>query len=336
MTRRWLRHPLNRRAWEVLAVAVLAGCVSTPYPQATLQELRWPRDDPRVAFERVVQTRADISRGGILSWIRGDRKERLFDRPYGIAWDGDSLVVADPGAGMVLRLSSSGRVRTSLEGLLESPIGVAVCLGEIFVSDARAGNVAVLDQRLRFTRWQARGLDRPTGIVCGDEGQVFVVETGSHSIVLLQNSGVEWRFGSRGSGLGEFNFPTALTLANGSLWIADVLNFRLQRLRIENREIKFAFGRLGDTAGEMPRIKDVGIDASGSIWVTDAHLDRVSLYTQTGDLLMSLGGSGSALGDFSFPAGIATHADGRVAVVDSLNRRIQVFRLIDHEGERNE
>ena len=77
----------------------------------------------------------------------------------------------------------------------------------------------------------------------------------------------------------------------------------------------------------MPRLKSVAVDAQGHLWVSDAHLDRVSLYDDRGALLISIGGRGDEPGRFSFPAGIAAHADGRVAVVDSLNRRVQLFRV---------
>jgi hypothetical protein len=49
--------------------------------------------------------------------------------------------------------------------------------------------------------------------------------------------------------------------------------------------------------------------------------------------MMSLGGSGGAPGQFSFPAGIAAHSDGRIAVVDAFNLRVQVFRLIERQQE---
>ena len=62
--------------------------------------------------------------------------------------------------------------------------------------------------------------------------------------------------------------------------------------------------------------------------MSDAHLDQVSIYTAEGQLLLSLGRSGSAPGEFAFPAGVAAHPDGRVAVADALNRRVQVFRLL--------
>ena len=59
----------------------------------------------------------------------------------------------------------------------------------------------------------------------------------------------------------------------------------------------------------------------------DLRSDDRKRYQPDGTFLAALGGSGSGPGEFAFPAGIAIHADGRVAVIDSLNRRVQVFRL---------
>ena len=74
----------------------------------------------------------------------------------------------------------------------------------------------------------------------------------------------------------------------------------------------------------------------GNLWVSDAHLDQVALYRGDGTFLTSVGGSGSEPGQFSFPAGIAAHEDGRVAVVDSLNQRIQIFKVsVSDDGRAN-
>ena len=136
----------------------------------------------------------------------------------------------------------------------------------------------------------------------------------------------EW--GGRGAGPGLFNFPAALSLHAGNLWVGDTLNFRVQRLDAIRGEPVGTFGRLGDAAGEMPRIKGVAVDAAGILWVSDAHLDRVALFRPDGTFLTDIGGKGELPGEFSFPAGLAAHPDGRVAIVDSLNRRIQIFRRV--------
>jgi sugar lactone lactonase YvrE len=123
----------------------------------------------------------------------------------------------------------------------------------------------------------------------------------------------------------------SLVVAGDALWVGDVLNFRLQRLHAGSGRPLGVFGQLGDAGGEMPRIKGVAVDTTGYIWVSDAHLDQVALYNDDGDFLMNLGGRGESPGEFAFPAGIAAHPDGRVAVADSLNRRIQIFSLVNQQ-----
>jgi DNA-binding beta-propeller fold protein YncE len=152
-------------------------------------------------------------------------------------------------------------------------------------------------------------------------------------VVVLEPDGSRHFIGYRGNGDGAFNFPTTLAAANGWLWVGDTLNFRIQRLDPNSGVVLGTFGRLGDHAGEMPRIKGIAIDSAGHPWVSDAHLDRVSVYSTEGELLISIGSGGSAPGQFSFPAGVAAHPSGRVAVVDMLNRRVQIFRVMASERE---
>jgi DNA-binding beta-propeller fold protein YncE len=139
--------------------------------------------------------------------------------------------------------------------------------------------------------------------------------------------------GKRGEGPAEFNFPTSVAVDDGSLWVGDTLNFRVQRLDLATGRFLDSFGRIGDGPGDMPRGKAVEVDPEGRIWVSDAVLDAVSLFDSGGRLLLSIGAKGSAPGQFSFPAGIAIRPDGVVAVADSLNRRIQILEILPGEGE---
>ena len=45
-----------------------------------------------------------------------------------------------------------------------------------------------------------------------------------------------------------------------------------------------------------------------------------------GDLLYYFGGKGTGAGEFQLPEGLFIDQDDRIYVVDSFNRRIQVFR----------
>lgn len=315
------------------AFGLLAACSTLPREKALpLGELAWPPGNPRVRLDHVIATRADARKGSALDWIAGRRDEPLFDRPFAASWLGGSLVIADPGAHRVVITGEGRAPRTSAAGVLDTPMGVASCLAGVVVADARLGKVALFDRELHLVRWLAQGLDRPTGIGCvGD--RVFVVETGAHRVVVLEPDGTRQTVGVRGSGPGEFNFPAALTTTPGDVWVGDTMNFRLQRFDAATLAPVGAFGHLGDAPGEMPRIKGLAVDAQGHLWVSDASLDQVALYRTDGTFLMDLGRNGRAPGEFAFPAGIAAHPDGRVAVVDSLNRRIQVFRIIPAGGK---
>lgn len=313
-------------------LSVLAGACSTGggSARAPTGTRAWPPEDPRVRLEAVIEPRPSRPPlGAILGSLAGNRERPGLVRPYGVAWDGDGLLVTDPGAGRLIEIDARGRVVRA--AAFESPIGVARCPEGVVATDSRAGLVALLDSTLRLRRLLAEGLDRPTGVACR-KGEIFVAETGAHRIVVLApEGGSPGRIrilGRRGDGPGELNFPTSLALDGDALWVGDTLNFRVQRLDPMTGEPMADFGRLGDAPGELPRLKGVAVDSQGTVWVADAHLDRVALFQADGTFLLALGRPGSAPGELSFPAGIAAHPDGRVAVVDSLNRRIQVFRRL--------
>ncbi len=321
--------PFARQAFLTVAALGSLGCGGLRIKEQTLPpDLAWPAGEPRVRLERVIQQRS--SGAPLASRLAGSGVAAIFARPHGVAWDGGDLIVADPSARRVLRVAASGRVTSSPEGAAGAPVSVAVCAAGIVASDSEGGRVALLGPDLRRKRWWAEGLNRPTGLACQGE-TVFVAETGGHRVVAIGADGANRTIGERGEGPGRFNFPTVLSLAGGALLVGDTLNFRIQQLDPSTGAFLGSFGQLGDAAGEMPRLKGVAADAAGHIWVSDAYLDQVSLYDGQGGLLLSLGGPGSAPGRFSFPAGVAASPDGRVAVADALNRRVQVFRLVDQD-----
>lgn len=302
--------------------AVLAGLAVTLLGTSVAAQVR-------VDVERVIASSSDV-RGkavNVLAALSGRRHEPLFNRPYGLAWDGDDILVSDPAGHRVIRIGRSGAT-ASADGALEDPVGIAVCGSGIVVTDTRTGRVALLDARLRVVRWLAERLARPTGVAC-TSNRIFVVETGAHRLLEIDaHGGILRTIGERGPEPGQFNFPTAVAIAGTSLFVGDTLNFRVQQLDLSTGRFVAAFGTLGDAAGDTPRIKGVAVDEGGRIWVSDGYLDQLAVYTATGAFITDIGRTGHSPGEFALPAGVAAHASGRVAVADSLNRRVQVLRVV--------
>ncbi len=71
---------------------------------------------------------------------------------------------------------------------------------------------------------------------------------------------------------------------------------------------------------------DVSIAPSGDIYVADGYgASRVHRFSRDGKLIATWGEPGNEPGQFSTPHGILSLADGRVAVTDRENNRLQVF-----------
>ncbi|KIU14393.1 SMP-30/gluconolactonase/LRE family protein [Mycolicibacterium llatzerense] len=104
-----------------------------------------------------------------------------FDQLYGVAVDGDAVVVAEFGTGRVLAVRV-GRVEVLAVGLLD-PVGVAIAPdGNVLVAESAAGRVVKLTGST--VEVVVDGLGCPQGIVVA-EGRLYVVDAGAKEVVML-------------------------------------------------------------------------------------------------------------------------------------------------------
>jgi DNA-binding beta-propeller fold protein YncE len=263
-----------------------------------------------------------------------------FLKPISVAKNrAGMLVVADPSVPAVHLFDLERREHQLLEGegasLLRSPIGVAIDdVGRVYVADSVRGSILVFDESRRLVAELGENrLERPTGVALDPaQEHLYVVDTLACRVSAFDLAGREvHRFGRRGTGPGEFNSPTFITVAlDGTVSVSDSLNFRVQRFSPEGTLIA-SFGLPGDGAGHFARPKGVATDTDGRIYVVDAAFENVQIFDPNGALLLPFGSPGTGPGEFSLPGGLFLDRTNTIWVADSFNRRIQVFRLLADE-----
>lgn len=321
-----------------LAVLFLAAA---PAP-----ETRWPAppDPARMQYVESLDGRSRITdtglAGRVLRLLLGLKmpfgsSRRALARPTGLYARNGILYVADPGARAILRYDLATRRATWLNAgrndTLISPVSVAVSTdGRVFVADSAAGRVHILrgdGKVLGELRGDPEGLGRPSGMAIG-EGRLYVADAGRHRVSVYGLDGSHiYTFGRRGTGAGEFNYPTYLWFEQKTrrLWVCDSGNFRIQALDGEGRPLA-AVGESGDRPGFMARPKGLATDSDGNLHVADAALEALQILDRSGRLLLFVGQEGRGPGEFSLPGGVFIDEQDRVFVSDTFNGRVQVFQ----------
>jgi peptidylglycine monooxygenase len=170
---------------------------------------------------------------------------------------------------------------------------------------------------------------KPTDVVCDDRGHVFVllradsyVHPGQPTVIELAPDGR--RLAAWGEDIADGHM---LSIApDGRLYIVDR----------DAHEI-VVFDRSGQRIGGLGQRHqpnapfnhpcDVAIAPSGDIYVADGYgASRVHRFSRDGTLIATWGTPGAEPGQFTTPHGIWALADGRIAVADRENNRVQVFR----------
>jgi hypothetical protein len=133
------------------------------------------------------------------------------------------------------------------------------------------------------------------------------------------------KFGSTGSGPGQFLLPRGIAVDNaGNVYVPDQ-NTRVQKFD-SNGVFVSQFGLPGDVPGGFVSPWKAATDSAGNVYVSDSFTNRVQKFNSSGVFQMSLGGTGSGSGQFiGGTAGIAVDSAGNIYVADPGNNRVQKF-----------
>ncbi len=268
-------------------------------------------------------------------FIAGASEDWLV-RPTGVAASEDFLAVADPGTPALFLFDRAVRrlhkVTQGENEDLVSPVGVALDeASNVYLADSYRRHIYVYDRKggLRHV-WGADVLKRPTALAFDERRKrLHVADTAGHRVLVYDANGeLVLSIGDRGTGDGEFNWPSHLCLdRDGHLYVVDALNFRVQVFDADGRFLS-KFGRHGDGSGDFARPKGVGVDSQGHVYVADALFDTVQIFDRDGRFLLAFGSQGVGAGEFWLPVGVAIDRQDRIYVTDSYNQRVQLFEFL--------
>jgi hypothetical protein len=133
------------------------------------------------------------------------------------------------------------------------------------------------------------------------------------------------KWGSLGSGDGQFGFPMGVAVgAGGNIYVGG----QQDRVQVftNNGTFLMKWGTFGTGDGQFNRVQALAVDGSGNVFVADNQNHRIQVFTSNGTFVTKWGSFGSGDGQFTYPNTVAVSQTGEVYVTETgVNQRVQVF-----------
>jgi len=211
------------------------------------------------------------------------------------------------------------------------PTDVAVAPnGDVYVADGLNDRVLRFDSSGNLIAALARigdhALSRPIAVHVDERGRLWIADTGHACIVVCGSDGaLERVLKPTVSGKHPLDITDLATTDDGKfVWLIDNDNHQLLRMDVQNGETA-AFGRQGESLGELNHPFMMARKTSGEIFITDVINGRVAQFSASGMPARALAAYGVQLGQLYRPKGILCDKGGRIWVSDSVLGVIQVF-----------
>ncbi len=251
--------------------------------------------------------------GGRTGNVDGTGGAARFSSPFGVAVDGSGNVfVADIVTSTIRRITPAGEV-TTFAG-----------------SPGQSGSADGTGAAARFST--------PNGLVLDGNGNLFVTDSGNHTIRRISPAGVVTTFAGAAGQLGSadgagavarFRFPAAVAIDGaGNLYVADSRNGTIRRVTAGGVVSTLAgsaelFGSADGNGPSARFVQPVGIasDLAGTLYVADIGSATIRRVTP-GGVVTTFAGSGNngntdgtgTAASFTQPAGIAIDGSGNLYV----------------------
>lgn len=216
--------------------------------------------------------------------------------------------------------------------LRDSPMGAAVGPdGNVYVADTWNQRIQVFSPGGRFLRqWGSPAIGNqdgqfygPRSVAVSSSGRVYVADTGNRRIQVFDSRGkFLFTWGTSGTGPGQFQEPSSVAVGpTGMVYVADFWNQRIQEFTASGAFVRS--WAVSDWTAQSYDEPYITTDRrTGNVFATDPQQQQVLVYTATGRLLGSFGSS-----QFTLPIGVAALTNGRIAVGDATNNRVDLYRI---------
>ena len=193
-----------------------------------------------------------------------------------------------------------------------------------------SGDVLVFDKKgkqIRSISKSKHGFVGISGVAVDKEDNIYVCDSSKHCVYKFNKRGdLLKRFGTKGRGPKELNFPRGIAVAGDQVFVCDQNNHRVQVLTTELEPVK-QIGSEGTGNEHFNCPEDVAVDNKQMMYVTDCYNHRVQVLTMDGRFIRSIGKKRSGQGDLSTPRGVCV--TGFVChwfyIVDYYNGCVSVF-----------
>jgi DNA-binding beta-propeller fold protein YncE len=233
------------------------------------------------------------------------------------------------------------RIDTAKGDRMSFPYAIATdAENNIYVTDLERGRIAVYNAEGKFKKFIGRFkknenmFERPQSIAIDrTSGRIYLADTARNFIIILDLNGRTLaEVGKRGggSGPGEFLQPVDIAVYENEVFVLDKRNYRIQVLDLEGHyRRQFRLGGIGASEAQA-----MAFDTEGRLYVPE--LSWVEVFDREGKLLFRFGQGGEQPGAFATTKGLCTDSKDRVYVMDSGNRRVQVFQVTEQSKSKIE
>lgn len=262
----------------------------------------------------------------------------LFSTPTGISTDASgNIYVADTGNNRIQKFDSRGRLLKFIGGFgweseqFQRPADIcAENALDVFVADYDNHRIERYDKDLNWIssyRNDENLEDKlqfafPLSVAISIHGDLFIVSAENKNVVKLNTlREPEISFGDYAWGEGTLAEPAGIAVSKSDrIYVADG---RAGAVFVYDYYGNFLFN-IGQ--GTLKAPYGICVDANEYLYVTDRELDQVVIFSPAGHPVLRHGATGTKLGAFTNPAGIAVFQN-RILVADMDNHRVQVFTV---------